>query len=101
MVLYIYMRICAYMDETRAARLFSVLSEPVRLEILSALAKKSGCVSALQLAVGRSQPNVSQHLRVLRDCGLVSSKREGRKICYSLAKEETRQLLEFAKKLGR
>ena len=82
-----------------AARIFSVLCEPARLEILSALAKKGGCVSALQLALGRSQPNVSQHLRVLRDCGLVSAKREGRKICYSLAKKEVSQLLAVAGKM--
>lgn len=85
----------------KAARLFAVLSEPARLEILSALSKKRGCVSELQLAVGRSQPNVSQHLRVLRDCGLVSTKREGKRICYSLADIKVKQLLEAASRIGR
>ncbi|MEM2137994.1 MAG: metalloregulator ArsR/SmtB family transcription factor [Candidatus Anstonellaceae archaeon] len=93
------MRIHAYMNGKSAARVFAVLSEPARLELLRSLARKEGCVSALQLATGRSQPNVSQHLRVLRDCGLVSAKREGRKICYSLASRQVRQLLKFAEKL--
>lgn len=85
----------------KAARLFAALSEPARLEILSALSKKRGCVSELQLAVGRSQPNVSQHLRVLRDFGLVSAKREGKRICYSLADIRIKQLLKAANMVGR
>ncbi|MFA5930667.1 MAG: metalloregulator ArsR/SmtB family transcription factor [Candidatus Micrarchaeia archaeon] len=79
------------------ARLFGVLSDPVRLEILSALARKGCCVSVLQLAVGRSQPNISQHLRVLRQAGLVETRREGRKICYSIAKPGVIKMLSLAK----
>lgn len=96
------MRLHAYMAATKskdAARVFSVLSDPVRLKILSALAKKGCCVSVLQLATGRNQPNISQHLRVLRESGLVSTRREGRKICYLLANEDVKGLLEYAEKL--
>ena len=80
--------------------IFMALSEPARLEILELLSKKSGCVSVLQLATGRTQPNVSQHLRVLRDCGLVESRREGKKICYSVAKSGIAGFLASANKLG-
>lgn len=79
--------------------MFLVLSDPVRLGIVSALARKGCCVSALQLAVGRSQPNISQHLRVLRASGLVGTKRQGRKICYSLASPKVRKLLSIVKKV--
>lgn len=82
-----------------AARLFSVLSEPARLEILEFLSKKSGCVSMIQLATGRSQPNISQHLRVLRDSGLVECRREGRKVCYFLADRKVKKLLAAANEL--
>jgi len=77
-----------------------VLSEPARLEILLALAKKSGCVSVLQLRVKRSQPNVSQHLRVLREAGLVNCRCEGKKICYSVSNPEIAGLVSAASKLG-
>lgn len=87
--------------EAKAARIFAVLSEPARLEILLALARRHGCVSELQLATGRNQPNISQHLRVLRDCGLVATRRDGRKVCYFLAGGKVRQLLGFAKSMGR
>lgn len=83
-----------------AAKLFAVLSDPVRLEILWALARKKGCVSELQVATGRNQPNVSQHLRVLRQAGLADCRRDGRKVCYSVCRPEVKKLLEFAKKIS-
>lgn len=82
------------------ARIFSVLSDNCRLEILRHLAKKRGCVSEIRLATGRSQPNVSQHLRVLRDSGLVKTHREGKKVCYELSGGKVRKLLSLAGKLG-
>ncbi len=82
------------------ARLFSILSEPARLEILRLLCRKDGCVSAIQLETGRNQPNISQHLRVLKDAGLVSSRREGKKICYFLANSGVKGLLSAAEKIG-
>ena len=95
--LYTYMRIHAYMYEE--AKLFAVLSDPARLEILSVLAKKKGCVSELQVRTGRNQPNISQHLRVLRDSGLVEFRKDGRKTCYSVCKPEVSELLRFASKI--
>ena len=95
--LYTYMRIYAYMYEE--AKLFAVLSDPARLEILSVLARKKGCVSELQVRTGRNQPNISQHLRVLRDSGLVEFRKDGRKTCYSVCKPEVSELLRFASKI--
>jgi DNA-binding transcriptional ArsR family regulator len=85
----------------KEAQLFAVLSDPARLEILSVLAKKRGCVSELQVRTGRNQPNISQHLRVLRDSGLVEFRKDGRKICYSICKPEVNELLRFARKIGK
>ena len=84
----------------RAAKVFAVLSDPARLELLGILSKKKGCVSELQLATGRNQPNVSQHLRVLRDAGLVDCCKEGRKVCYSVRRPEVKRLLGLAKKIS-
>jgi DNA-binding transcriptional ArsR family regulator len=92
------MRIYAYMSE-KAARIFSVLSDPVRLQILFALAKKGCCVAILQDETGRNQPNISQHLRVLRESGLVASRREGRKIRYSLANDDVKELVKLVEKV--
>ncbi|MFA4982908.1 MAG: metalloregulator ArsR/SmtB family transcription factor [Candidatus Micrarchaeia archaeon] len=83
----------------KEARLFAVLSDPARLEILDALSKKKGCVSELQIKTGRNQPNISQHLRVLRDSGLVEARKEGRRVCYSVCRPEVKGLLELAKRI--
>jgi len=84
-----------------AARMFCALSEPARLDILAHLCKKKGCVSDIQLATGRNQPNVSQHMRVLRECGLVRGRREGKKIYYSVADKRVKELICAAEKIGK
>lgn len=81
------------------AKLFSALSDPVRLEILNTLIRRKGCVSQIQLATGKNQPNISQHLRVLRQAGIVESKKDGQRVCYSICKREVKQLLKLAKRI--
>jgi DNA-binding transcriptional ArsR family regulator len=75
------------MDEiTRLqAEALKVLASPVRLEILHRLGAGQLDVSHLAAEVGLTQPNVSQHLAVLRAVGLVDAARHGREIRYSLA----------------
>jgi ArsR family transcriptional regulator len=91
------MRIYAYMDGP--SRLFAALSDPARLEILESLSSKKGCVSELQVRTGRNQPNISQHLRVLREAGLVEFRKDGKRACYSVCKPEVKALLRFARKI--
>ncbi len=83
----------------KEARLFAVLSDPVRLQIIEYLLENEGCVTDLQTKIGRNQPNISQHLRVLRDAELVDFKREGKKICYSIRKTKLREILRLAKEI--
>jgi ArsR family transcriptional regulator, arsenate/arsenite/antimonite-responsive transcriptional repressor len=66
------------------ARQFAALADPVRLQLLSLLAT-SGTVCACDLVepVGKSQPTVSHHLKVLREAGLVSAERRGVNIWYA------------------
>lgn len=70
-------------DETDAAELakgFAALSDPVRLHLLSLITNAGpdgACVCDLVAPVGRSQPTVSHHLKVLREAGLVSADKRG------------------------
>ena len=66
------------------ADVLRVLAQPVRLEILHLLARGSLDVGAIAAHIGASQPNVSQHLAVLRAAGLVEHERHGREIRYGL-----------------
>ena len=58
---------------------FNAIAEPRRREILEFLAAQERSVNDVADALGVAQPSVSKHLQVLRDVGLVSVRREGRK----------------------
>jgi ArsR family transcriptional regulator len=69
----------------RAAELLRVLGTPNRLGIVLELARGSRCVHQLVGALGISQSLASQHLRILRNTGLVNHARRGKETEYSLA----------------
>jgi ArsR family transcriptional regulator len=54
------------------------LSDPTRLKLLSRIGGEEVCVCDLQSSVKRDQPTVSRHLAMLRKCGLVEARKEGR-----------------------
>ncbi len=68
----------------QAAQVAHALSHPVRLQILEALAEGEAYVMDLTTALGRRQANISQHLAVLREAGLVQAEREGMTVRYTL-----------------
>ena len=71
-------------DLTRAAALFHALSDETRLEILEMLRNGERCVCDLQDELEAAQSRLSFHLRVLKDAGLVTDRREGRWSYYSI-----------------
>jgi ArsR family transcriptional regulator, virulence genes transcriptional regulator len=72
-------------DRERYAAIGRALADPKRLCVLETLAIGELSVSDLSLRVGCQVPNMSQHLAVLRNVGLVTSRREGNTIWYRLA----------------
>ena len=92
------MRTCAYvhapdMDPSDAitalqADVLKTLAHPRRLQILHRLAEGPSEVGRLAADLGVSQPNVSQHLAVLRSAGVVESERDGREVRYRLSDPE-------------
>ena len=78
------MRIAA----TKAGGLLRALANPDRLLLLCQLAQGEHCVSDLEDSVGIHQPTLSQQLGVLRDESLVNTRRDGKKIFYSIASKE-------------
>nr|WP_241879372.1 metalloregulator ArsR/SmtB family transcription factor [Psychrobacter sp. PraFG1]UNK06147.1 metalloregulator ArsR/SmtB family transcription factor [Psychrobacter sp. PraFG1] len=65
---------------TKASALLKSLSHSDRLLLLCQLVESEACVRDLEQATGIKQPSLSQQLGVLRDNGLVSTRREGRQI---------------------
>ena len=70
---------------TRSVELFHALSDETRLQILDLLRDGERCVCDLQTDVGAAQSRLSFHLRVLRDAGLVTDRKDGRWSFYALA----------------
>lgn len=67
------------------ARRFQVLGEPCRLRILQALQDRAMTVNQIVDRLGGNQPNISRHLLILFDAGLVARERLGNSILYSIA----------------
>jgi len=81
------------------AKLFRGFADPSRLSILQALRDSERTVSELVQSTGLTQPNVSNHLSCLRDCGLVSLRQQGRFAYYSLSDDRVAKLLSLADEL--
>jgi DNA-binding transcriptional ArsR family regulator len=79
-------------------RLFKALSDPTRLRILNALGAHTLCVGALAHRLGVTQSAVSQHLRILREAGLVQGEKRGYWVHYSLDRREVLKIKERAGK---
>ncbi|ALV47014.1 hypothetical protein MB46_17525 [Arthrobacter alpinus] len=67
-----------------AEKVFAVIAESTRRDILEALAQESKAVGQLVDELGVSQPTVSKHLRVLREAGVVTMRAQGQKRFYGL-----------------
>ncbi|MGE0072267.1 MAG: ArsR/SmtB family transcription factor, partial [Thiomonas sp.] len=65
-----------------AAELFGVLATPLRLRILNSICTGEKSVSDIMSAVDSTQPNVSQHLKVLYQAGVVAKRRVGNLVYY-------------------
>ncbi|MBP2704244.1 helix-turn-helix transcriptional regulator [Microbispora sp. RL4-1S] len=85
------------LDEVAAVKLataLKVLADPVRLRLLELLATSPGgevCACDLVEPLGRSQPTISHHLKVLREAELINSERRGTWIWYSVNRDAVRQ----------
>ena len=87
-------------DIPAAVRLFHALSDETRLEIVVRLASEGErCVCDLQDALEAEQSRLSFHLRVLKDAGIVSGRREGRWSYYSLRAEAFDEAMSIVKEL--
>ncbi len=67
------------------ARRFRTLGEPYRLRILQELEVGEKSVGDLVVALDGNQPNVSKHLQILSDAGLIGRRREGTSIFYAIS----------------
>ena len=79
----------------KVCNLFRVLSEPSRMRIVLTLLQGETCVYHIAESVGGTQSAVSHQLRVLKDNGVVVSRRDGQSHLYSLADEHIVRIIEM------
>ncbi len=66
------------------ARLFAALADPTRLRLLNLMAEREVCVCYFVEILQQGQPKISRHLAYLRNAGIVSARREGKWMHYSI-----------------
>jgi DNA-binding transcriptional ArsR family regulator len=67
------------------ARRFRIIGEPMRIRLLERLRDAEQSVGELVAAVGASQQNVSKHLTVLHEAGILERRRDGNRVVYAIA----------------
>lgn len=70
--------------ENQLYKVFKALGEPTRLRIIKMLSVQELCVCELSETLDMLQPRVSQHLKILKEAGLIKEKKEGYWVCHSL-----------------
>ena len=87
------------LDLSRLTRQFQALSDETRLRIIDMLRGGERCVCDLTATLDAGQSRLSFHLKVLKDAGLVTDRREGRWSYYALNADTFAQLEEFVGEL--
>ena len=80
-------------DIERASRSLKAMSHPLRLKILCTLGGQEVSVQEIVDYVGTSQSNISQHLAILRDKGILASRKDANRVYYRVSDARTLQLI--------
>lgn len=80
-------------DIDRASRSLKAMSHPLRLKILCTLGDQEVSVQDIVDQVGTSQSNISQHLAILRDKGILASRKDANRVYYRVSDGRTLQLI--------
>ena len=80
-------------DIERASRSLKAMSHPLRLKILCTLSDREASVQDIVEQVGTSQSNISQHLAILRDKGILTCRKDANRVYYRVGDARTLRLI--------
>jgi ArsR family transcriptional regulator len=86
-------------DIDRASRSLKAMSHPLRLKILCTLGDQEVSVQEIVDYVGTSQSNISQHLAILRDKGILASRKDANRVYYRVGDSRTLQLIRMMREV--
>ncbi len=82
----------------QTSEMLKALAHPARLKIVVGLLKDECNVAQIQKVLGLPQSTISQHLRILKNAGIIKGRREGTKICYRVIDVRVRKIVEIIKR---
>ena len=85
--------------EDLEVKIFKALGHPLRLKIVKKLMGKNLCVCELNEDVEFSQSNLSQHLKILKDAGILISEKKGLNIHYAIKNEKIVDMFQIAEEI--
>lgn len=80
--------------------IFKALADPTRLKILECIQNDEKCICEVIPFTGKSQPNVSQHLKVLKNAGIIQERKEGTRIMLKISNPEMYRIIDLVKQLS-
>jgi len=83
------------MDTKKQVKIFKALSDETRLKIVEFLQDNEKCVCEIIPATGKSQPAVSQHLKILTEAQILESRKEGTSVYYRIKDERVTGVMEI------
>ncbi len=78
---------------------FKALADPTRLKILECVKNGEKCICEIIPYTGKSQPNVSTHLKVLKNAGIIKDRKDGTRIMIKASNNEIYKIIEQVKKI--
>ena len=86
-------------DIERACRSIKGIAHPIRLEVLCILGDREMAVKDLAAACDTSQSNISSHLGILRDCGILEARRESHHVYYKISDPRMLRLMDMMRSI--
>ena len=78
---------------------FKALADPTRLKILECIKDGERCICEIIPYTGKSQPNVSQHLKVMKHAGIIDERKDGTRIMVKVSNKEIFDIINQVKRL--
>ena len=86
------------MKEDIIVKMFKALGHPIRYKIVKFLIDGSKCVCEIEPLLNFSKPNLSQHLKILKDSGVIVGDKKGLNIYYKLKNSEIKNIIKYGEK---
>ncbi|UCF49510.1 MAG: winged helix-turn-helix transcriptional regulator [Thermoplasmatales archaeon] len=79
--------------------IFKALADPTRLKILECIRNEEKCICEIIPYTGKSQPNVSQHLKVLNHAGIINERKDGTRIMVKVSNKDIFKVIDKVKRI--